>query len=33
LNPWPRSAKYAVVLDEQPIPDIFAMRCGGMDIS
>src|SRR5580765_5677895 len=29
LNPCDSFMKYAVVLDEQPMPLIFAARCGG----
>src|ERR1019366_6234652 len=33
LNPCDCRMKYAVVLDEQPIPLIFAARCGGISSS
>ena len=33
LKPWDAEAKYAGVFDEQPMPDSFAIRCGGMDSS
>src|SRR5688572_9442823 len=32
LNPWPPLTKYAVVFDEQPIPDSFTMFCGSMSM-
>src|SRR6185436_9093740 len=30
LKPWPPETKYAVVFDEQPMPDSFTMFCGSM---
>src|SRR5262249_53277760 len=30
LNPWPPETKYAVVFDEQPMPESFTMFCGSM---
>ena len=30
LKPCPPLTKYAVVFDEQPIPDSFTMFCGSM---
>ena len=33
LKPWAVSTKYAGVFDEQPMPDIFASRCGSMPSS
>src|SRR5215469_8357991 len=31
LKPWPPLTKYAVVLDEQPMPDSFTTFCGSSD--
>src|SRR5580658_1824243 len=31
LKPWPPETKYAVVFDEQPIPESFTMFCGSID--
>jgi hypothetical protein len=30
LKPWPPLTKYAVVLEEQPMPDSFTMFCGSI---
>src|SRR6185437_2881899 len=33
LNPWPPLTKYAVVFDEQPMPESFTTFCGSSDSS
>ena len=33
LNPCDSRRKYAGVLDEHPMPESFATRCGGIDRS
>src|SRR5262245_12676962 len=33
LNPWPPETKYAVVFDEQPMPDSFTRFCGSSEIA
>src|SRR5687767_7378285 len=33
LKPWPPLTKYAVVFEEQPMPESFTMFCGSIEIS